>query len=303
MQNKDVVPDSDGDEQGISTFGRPAGGWRERLFVVIFEADTKAGKYFDFLLIAAIVASVTVVMLDSIPSVHAKYGGILRSLEWFFTIMFTVEYAARMVCVNHPTRYARSFYGVIDFLSILPTYASFFYPGLHALVDLRLLRLLRIFRLLKLAAYVDEYVQLARAVRSSRRKILIFLSVVAILVIVNGTLLYVVEGGEGTAFTSIPTSVYWAITTVSTVGFGDIAPQTDLGRAIASVTMLIGWGILAVPTGIVTSEMTAQKFQKHKVTTYTCRECLTTGHDADACFCKHCGAAFPRRNFKEGKNA
>ena len=270
------------------------GGWRERLFIIIFEADTRAGRYFDFLLIAAIVASVTVVMLDSIPSIHAKYGAILHGFEWFFTVVFTIEYAARLMCVNHPTRYARSFYGVIDFLSILPTYASFFYPGLRALVDLRLLRLLRIFRLLKLAAYVDEYVQLARAVRASRRKILIFLSVVAILVVVNGTLLYVVEGGERTAFTSIPTSVYWAITTVSTVGFGDIEPQTDLGRAIASVTMLIGWGILAVPTGIVTSEMTAQKFQKEKVTTRTCRECLTTGHDRDARFCMHCGTALPR---------
>ncbi len=273
-------------------FGKPSGGWRETFFIVIFEADTKAGKYFDFLLIGAIVLSVFVVMLDSIPSIHREYGEILYVLEWFFTILFSLEYVARLACVNHPTRYARSFFGVIDLLSVIPTYAALFIPGVHALIDLRLLRLLRIFRLLKLTAYVDEYSQLARAVVASRRKIFIFLSVVAILVILNGTLLYVIEGGEGTAFSSIPTSVYWAITTVSTVGFGDISPQTDLGRAIASVTMLIGWGVLAVPTGIVTSEMTVQKFGRRSVTTRTCRECLTTGHDMDAKYCKHCGEEF-----------
>lgn len=274
-------------------FGRPERGWREKLFVVIFEADTKAGKYFDFSLIGAIVLSVTVVMLDSIAEVHAQYGKVLGIFEWFFTLIFTLEYLARLVCVNHPTRYARSFFGLIDLISILPTYAALLVPGLHVLVDFRLLRLLRIFRLLKLVSYIEEYSQLARAVSASRRKILIFLSVVAILVILNGTLLYVVEGGPGTAFSSIPTSVYWAITTVSTVGFGDISPQTNLGRAIASVTMLIGWGILAVPTGIVTSEMTAQRFSMRRVTTRTCRECLTTGHDADAKYCMHCAERLP----------
>ena len=273
----------------LTHFGRPDGGWREKLFVVIFEADTRAGKYFDFSLIAAIVLSVAVVMLDSIADVHAQYGHILNILEWFFTILFTLEYLARLACVIHPTRYARSFFGIIDLLSVIPTYAALLVPGLHVLVDFRLLRLLRIFRLLKLVSYIEEYSQLAKSVKASQRKILIFLSVVAILVIINGTLLYVIEGGPGTAFSSIPTSVYWAITTVSTVGFGDISPKTDLGRAIASVTMLIGWGILAVPTGIVTSEMTAQRFGRRTVTTRTCRKCLTTGQDAEANYCMHCG--------------
>lgn len=275
--------------------GKPVSGWRKELFIIIFEAETKAGKYFDFGLIAAIVLSVLVVMLDSIASVSARYGEILGALEWMFTIAFTIEYFARLACVNHPTRYARSFFGVVDLLSIFPTYAAILVPGLHAMVDFRLLRLLRIFRLLKLAAYVDEYSQLTKAIISSRRKIFIFLSVVAILVIINGTLLYVIEGGPGTAFSSIPTSVYWAITTVSTVGFGDISPQTDLGRAIASVTMLIGWGVLAVPTGIVTSELTAQRFGPRKVTTRTCPECLTTGHEVGANFCMHCGEPLPDR--------
>lgn len=275
--------------------GKPVSGWRKELFIIIFEAETKAGKYFDFGLIAAIVLSVLVVMLDSIASVSARYGEILGALEWMFTITFTIEYFARLACVNRPTRYARSFFGLIDVLSIFPTYAAVLVPGLHAMIDFRLLRLLRIFRLLKLAAYVDEYSQLTKAIATSRRKIYIFLSVVAILVVINGTLLYVIEGGPGTAFTSIPTSVYWAITTVSTVGFGDISPQTDLGRAIASITMLIGWGVLAVPTGIVTSEMTAQRFGRRKVTTRTCPECLTTGHEVDANFCMHCGEHLPDR--------
>ena len=281
------------------SFGKPLCGWRKQFFIVIFEAETKAGKFFDLALIAAILMSVMVVMLNSIASVSARYGEILGILEWVFTIVFTLEYLARLSCVNHPTRYARSFFGIIDLLSILPTYAAFLIPGLHAMVDFRLLRLLRIFRLLKLSAYVDEYSQLAKAIIASRRKIFIFLSVVGILVIINGTLLYVIEGGPGTAFSSIPTSVYWAITTVSTVGFGDISPQTNLGRAIASVTMLIGWGVLAVPTGIVTSEMTAQRFGRHKVTTRTCPECLTTGHEADANFCMHCGEPLPNSHPKQ----
>ncbi len=290
---KENQTNSDTRHESPTHFGKPLSGWRKELFIIIFEAETKAGKYFDFSLIAAIVMSVVVVMLDSIATVSARYGDILGVLEWFFTIAFTLEYIARLLCVNHPTRYARSFFGIIDLFSIFPTYAAFLVPGLHAMVDFRLLRLLRIFRLLKLAAYVDEYSQLTKAIVASRRKIYIFLSVVAILVVINGSLLYVVEGGPGTHFTSIPTSVYWAITTVSTVGFGDISPQTDIGRAIASVTMLIGWGVLAVPTGIVTSEMTAQRFGGRKVTTRTCPECLTTGHEVDANFCMHCGETLP----------
>lgn len=284
----------------VRHFGRPEAGWRQQLFVVIFEADTRAGRNFDFALIAAILLSVAVVMLDSIAHIHARHGQLLLALEWFFTLLFTVEYMLRLLCVNHPLRYAKSFFGIIDLLSVIPTYAAFFIPGLHVLVDFRLLRLLRMFRLLKLASYVQEYSVLGSAIVASRRKILIFLSVVAILVIINGTLIYAVEGGPDTAFSSIPTSVYWAITTVSTVGFGDISPKSDLGRAIASFTMLIGWGILAVPTGIVTSELTAQRFGG-RLTTRTCPECLSIGHDADAVYCKHCAALLPAYENNEGK--
>ena len=267
-------------------------GWRHRLFVVIFEADTRVGRWFDFALIAAILLSVAVVMLDSIEAVRLRFGVSLTVIEWLFTVLFTAEYIARLACVKQPLRYARSFYGVVDLLAILPSYAAVFVPELHALFDLRLLRLLRVFRLLKLASYVQEYSLLGQALLASRRKIIIFLSVVAIVVTVNGTLLYVVEGGPGTPFSSIPTSVYFAITTLTTVGFGDITPQTDLGRAITSFTMLIGWSILAVPTGIISSEMTAQRFWP-RVNTRTCPECLASGLDGDAKFCKQCGATLP----------
>ena len=267
-------------------------GWRRRIFVVIFEADTRAGRWFDFALIGAILLSVAVVMIDSIEAMRLRFGPSLTATEWFFTGLFTVEYMARLACVKRPLAYARSFYGVVDLLAILPSYAAVFMPELHALFDLRLLRLLRIFRLLKLASYVREYSLLGQALMASRRKIIIFLSVVAIVVTVNGTLLYVIEGGPGTPFSSIPTSIYFAITTLTTVGFGDITPQTDLGRAITSFTMMIGWSILAVPTGIISSEMTAQRFWP-AVNTRTCPECLTSGLDADARYCKHCGVTLP----------
>lgn len=272
--------------------GKPERGWREQLFVIIFEADTRAGRLFDFSLIAAIVLSVLVVMLDSIQSINARHGVALGWIEWFFTIAFTLEYIARLSCVRHPRRYATSFFGIIDLLSIIPTYAAVFIPELHALIDLRLLRLLRMFRLLKLTSYIDEYTMLAQAMVASRRKILIFLSVVAILVILNGTLLYVIEGGPGTKFSNIPNSVYWAITTVTTVGYGDISPLTPAGRAVASFTMLIGWSILAVPTGIITTELTVQRVG-YRPTTRTCPQCLTSGLDADANYCKRCGFGLP----------
>ncbi|MAK55944.1 MAG: ion transporter [Pusillimonas sp.] len=284
--------------QFASQFEGYEDGWRHRLFVVIFEADTRLGRWFDFTLIAAIILSVTVVMLDSIQSVSAQHGSSLKVLEWFFTIAFTLEYLARLACVKQPLKYVRSFYGIVDLLAILPTYAAVLMPELHALVDLRLLRLLRMFRLLKLVSYVHEYSMLGQALMASRRKIIIFLSVVAIVVTLNGTLLYLIEGGPGTAFSSIPTSVYFAITSLTTVGFGDIVPQTDLGRAITAFTMLIGWSVLAVPTGIISSEMTAQRFLP-KVNTRTCPSCLATGLDADAKFCKACGAELPAYQ-KEG---
>ncbi len=273
-------------------FGRPERGWRLSLYVVIFEADTRAGRLFDLVLLASILASVTVVILDSVDSISRDHGPLFDALEWMFTGLFSVEYAARLACVRRPLRYARSFFGVVDLLAVLPAYVALLVPGTHVLLDVRVLRLLRIFRILKLAAYVGEYRALGSALVASRRKILIFLSVVLMITLLMGTLMYVVEGPER-GYTSIPMGVYWAIVTMTTVGYGDISPHTDLGRLIAAVMMLLGWGILAVPTGIVSAEMTAQRFAGRLPTTRTCHECLTEGHEAGAQFCRDCGAKLP----------
>ena len=262
--------------------GRPLAGWRLRLYTIIFEADTRAGRAFDLALIGFILTSVAVVVLDSVASVHRQHGGWLKGLEWFFTLAFTVEYVARLVCVRHPLRYARSFFGIIDLLAILPAYLAMFVPEMHALIDVRLLRL---------TAYVSEYGALYRALRASRRKILVFLSFVLLVVMVMGTLMYVVEGPEN-GFTSIPLGVYWAITTLTTVGFGDVTPKTDLGRFIASLMMLLGWGTLAVPTGIVSAELVGQRTPR-ETTTRTCHECLSEGHLPSARYCRDCGAKLP----------
>ncbi len=272
------------------SFGKPAGRWRGRVYAVIFESDTRAGRAFDLALIAAIVLSVAVVVLTSVAPVAARHGDLLLALEWLFTGLFTLEYAARCLCVKRPLRYARSFFGVIDLLAIVPTYVALALPGAHVLLDVRILRLLRMFRILKLTSYVHEYGVLGRALLASRRKILIFLSVVMMVVFLLGTVMYVVEG-PGNGFTSIPTAVYWAISTVTTVGFGDIAPKSDLGRTISSLMMLLGWGILAVPTGIISAEMTAQRHQA--AAARRCAACLTDGHEADARFCKRCGTPLP----------
>lgn len=272
-------------------FGKPESGLRARLYIIIFEADTRAGRLFDLALIVAILASVSVVVLDSVQAISLRHGDTLGALEWFFTLLFTAEYLARLYCVRRPLRYATSFFGVVDFLSILPTYLALMMPGAHVLLDVRILRLLRIFRILKLTSYVEEYGMLSRALLASRRKILIFISVVMMIVLLLGTVMYVVEG-PGNGFTSIPTSVYWAITAITTVGFGDIVPKTDIGRAIASIMMLLGWGTLAVPTGIISSEITMQRASV-RPTTRTCHECLSEGHEAGAKFCKDCGARLP----------
>lgn len=268
--------------------GRPLTGWRLKLYTIIFEADTPAGRAFDLVLIGLILASVVVVMLDSVDNYRQRWGWLFDTLEWGFTLLFTLEYLARLSCVMHPLRYARSVFGVIDLLAILPTYLSLLVPGLHALIDVRVLRLLRLFRVLKLGAYVEEYGMLGRALVASRRKILVFLSFVLLVMVVMGTLMYVVEGPDN-GFTSIPVSVYWAITTMTTVGFGDITPKTELGRFIASAMMLVGWGTLAVPTGIVSAEFTAQRIRV-RPTTRTCPSCLSEGHDPEARFCRDCGA-------------
>ncbi|MGJ7535157.1 MULTISPECIES: ion transporter [unclassified Variovorax] len=237
-----------------SRFDKPAHGWRRTLFTVIFEADTRAGLWFDLALIAVIVTSVLVVILDSVQSIREQWRPLFNALEWVFTILFTLEYIARLCCVNKPLRYALSFYGVIDLLALLPTFLVAFAPEMAYLIDVRILRLLRVFRIFKLSRYSVEYRALVSAVASSRRKITVFVGFVMLVVLVMGTLMYVVEGPVH-GFTSIPVAIYWAISTMATVGFGDLVPKTDLGRAIASVMMLLGWGVLAVPTGIVTAEM------------------------------------------------
>ena len=274
-------------------FGKPSGGWRLSLHRVIFESDTPAGRIFDLVLIAAILASVAVVIADSMPVLGRRHRTTFEVIEWSFTLLFTVEYIARLLCVRYPLRYATSLFGVIDLVAVLPTYLAFFFPDLHALIDVRILRLLRIFRILKMGAYIAEYSALGSALAASRRKILVFLSFVILVVLVMGTLMYVIEGPEN-GFTSIPIGMYWAVVTMTTVGFGDITPKTELGRFIASFQMLLGWGILAVPTGIVSAEFTAQYFRRDPLGRGRgCTRCASTGHEPDAAFCKDCGAALP----------
>ncbi len=274
-----------------SVLGKPRGGWRLKAYAVIFESDTRAGRLFDQALFVAILASAAVVVADSVQPLAARFGAAFDVLEWAFTILFTVEYVLRLACVERPLRYARSFFGVVDLLSIVPTYFAVLFPGLHVLIDVRVLRLLRIFRVLKLTPYLWEYQALGAALVASRRKVLVFLSAVLMIVLVMGTLMYVVEGAEN-GFTSIPVGVYWAITTMTTVGFGDITPKTDVGRLIASFMMLVGWGTLAVPTGIVTSELTARRMGGGTATR-TCTECFAEHLDADDAFCRRCGARLP----------
>jgi voltage-gated potassium channel len=263
--------------------------FREKVRQIIFEADTTAGKAFDEALLVCIVASVVAVMLDSIHGLHAEYGGVLYIAEWFFTVVFTVEYVLRLWCVGRPKRYARSFYGIVDLLAIVPTYLSLFFVGSQYLLVIRLLRVLRVFRVLKIVHFVSEAGFLVEALRASARKIIVFMLAVVILVVIFGSLMYVVEGGSN-GYTSIPKSVYWAVVTLTTVGYGDIAPQTPLGQALASVIMIIGYAIIAVPTGIVTAEMSLATLRM--VTTRACRECSAEGHAPDAVFCKFCGAKF-----------
>ncbi len=261
--------------------------WRRTLHEIIFEAETPAGKLFDIVLIVSIVASVGLVMLDSVSGVRTLYGRLLYGGEWVFTILFTVEYVLRLLSVGRPLAYATSFFGVVDLLAILPTYLSIFFPGSQYLLVIRLLRVLRIFRVLKLMPYLGEAHQLARALQASRRKITIFLLTVVILVIIFGSLMYLIEDPDS-GFTSIPMSIYWAIVTLTTVGYGDISPQTGLGQFLSALIMIIGYGIIAVPTGIVTVEM-AQSFNR-KVSTQACPACGAEGHDMDARHCKYCGA-------------
>ena len=259
---------------------------RLKLHEIIFEADTPLGKLFDILLLVSIIASVVVVMLESVASIKAEYGNFLFYAEWTFTILFSIEYILRLYSVGHPMMYARSFYGIVDLVSILPTFLSLIFPGTQYFITIRLLRMLRVFRVLKVVQYLGEANQLAVALKASKRKIFVFLFAVMILVVIVGSLMYFIEG-EANGFTSIPRSIYWAIVTLTTVGYGDISPQTPIGQMLASVIMIIGYGIIAVPTGIVTSELTRAK--SGRISTQVCRSCSAEGHDHDAKHCKHCG--------------
>ncbi len=260
---------------------------RQRLHEIIFEADTPAGKRFDIILIVGIVLSVLAVMLDSVGAVRNEYGDILFLLEWGFTLLFTTEYFLRLYCVGRPHLYASSFYGIVDLLAILPTYISLILPGSQFLLVIRILRVLRIFRVFKLVQYVGEANLLLKALKASRRKITVFLFTVLTLVMIFGSLMYVIEGTEN-GFTSIPRGVYWAIVTLTTVGYGDISPKTEIGQALAAIIMIFGYALIAVPTGIVTVEM-SQAF-KEKISTQSCPQCSAEGHDSDAKFCKFCGS-------------
>lgn len=260
---------------------------KEKLRSIVFESSTRLGLRFDQTLIFAILFSLLVVVLDSIESVSKSYHVELAWLEWIFTALFSIEYAVRIYCAPNRIKYIFSFFGLIDLLAVLPTYLALLFPELHALIDVRILRLIRVFRIFKLTQYMSEYQHLADAMAASRRKILVFLSVVLMVVMVMGTLMYVVEG-PAHGFTSIPVAIYWAITTMTTVGFGDITPQTDLGKLIASIMMLMGWGTLAVPTGIVTAEMShSRRFGRWG--DRVCPACMRDGYTAEDRYCSSCG--------------
>lgn len=277
----------------------PDNNWKAKLHEIIYEADTPAGKMFDVILLIAILASIALVMLESIKGFDSKYHHFLNISEWVITILFTFEYIARIVTVKRPWKYIFSFYGVIDFLSTVPKYLSMIFVGTHALVALRALRLLRIFRILKLARYMGASNMLASALKASRAKIMVFLFAVLILCIIFGTLMYLVEG-EASGFSSIPVSVYWCIVTLTTVGFGDIAPVTPLGQFLAAIIMIMGYGIIAVPTGIVSAEYSAQGKRDPKnpnvgqdprvhLNSRSCPSCSAEGHKDSAKYCYKCG--------------
>lgn len=261
---------------------------RQRLHEVIFEADTREGRLFDAVLIVLILSSVLVVVLESVPAINARFGGLLYAAEWVFTMLFTIEYGLRLYSVRSPRHYATSFFGVVDLLAVIPTYLSVFIPGAQSLLVIRILRLLRVFRVFKLAAYLEESRELWSAVRASSRKILVFLFVVVTIVVIVGTMMYVVEG-PAHGFTSVPASIYWAVVTLTTVGFGDIVPLTPLGKFLAALLMLTGYAIIAVPTGIVSAEMT--RVVRERISTQACPQCGADGHEHDARFCRKCGAA------------
>jgi voltage-gated potassium channel len=266
---------------------KPSAPWRARLHEIIFEADTPAGKAFDLLLILSIVTSVLAAMLESVSPIRVRYGTFLYGLEWGFTILFTIEYVLRLACIGRPASYATSFFGVVDLLAVIPTYLDLLLPGSRFLLVIRILRLLRIFRVLKLVQYVGEANELLVALKSARRKITVFLFAVLSIAVIMGSSMYVIEGEEH-GFTSIPRSVYWAIVTMTTVGYGDLSPATGVGQTLAVLLMILGYSIIVVPTGIVSAEMATSR--RRPVSTQSCPRCSAEGHEPEAKFCMRCGA-------------
>jgi voltage-gated potassium channel len=260
---------------------------KDTVRIVIFEADTPAGKRFDVVLIITILLSVLAVMLDSVESIHDRYGTWLYVAEWTFTLAFTVEYFLRLWCIQNTWAYARSFYGIVDLLGIIPTYLSLWLAGSQYLLVIRVLRVLRIFRVLRMVRYVGEAEVITQALVASRRKIIVFVCSVLALVVVFGSFMYLIEGGNNGQVSSIPNSIYWAVTTMTTVGYGDITPETPLGRALATVIMIMGYGIIAVPTGIVTMEL--NEANRRRPNTKTCPACSVEGHAYEASYCWRCG--------------
>jgi len=272
----------------MTTEERPLAPWQWRLHEIIFEADTRAGRVFDLLLIWCILLSILVIFLESVPEIRADYPRALKQAEWFFTIIFTIEYGLRLISVGKPWRYARSFFGIVDLMAILPSYISLFFPGAQSLMVVRALRFLRIFRVLKLSRYLDASRLLALAIWETRQKIIVFVIAVVTLVMIVGACMYLIEGEEH-GFDSVPRGMYWAIVTLTTVGYGDISPQTPLGQLFASIVMICGYGIIAVPTGIVTVAI-AHASEHQPVSTQACPQCAAEGHDVDAVYCKYCAA-------------
>lgn len=271
---------------------------KEKLHEIIFEADTGAGKAFDVVLLMLILASVLVVSLESVPVLHDRYLTTFTILEWVFTIAFTIEYLLRLYCVLQPWKYATSFFGIIDLLAILPTYLSIFITGAQGLIVIRGLRLLRVFRIFKLGHFIKEGVVLIRALQASRNKIIVFMMFVVLMVTIIGAVMYLVEGGRNDSFSSIPKGIYWAIVTLTTVGYGDITPITGLGQFLSALVMILGYAVLAVPTGIVSVELMQSEKKFSEITTQACPFCGQEGHDPDAVFCKHCGNPLHPENIK-----
>jgi voltage-gated potassium channel len=274
-----------GSKERLTSGERP---WQRVLFRVMFGTGTRAGEIFDLVLMAAILLSIAAVMLESVESIQAAHGGWLKGVEWGFTLLFTAEFVLRLLCVKRPTRYAASFFGVVDFLAVVPTYLALLASASQPFLVVRVLRLLRVFRILKMRRYVRAGDTIWAALVASRQKIAVFMAGVLTLVVVIGTLMYLIEGPER-GFSSIPASIYWAVVTLTTVGYGDIAPQTIPGQMLASVVMILGYGIIAVPTGIVTVEM--GKVRSSAEARRRCAACAAAGHEPDAAFCKACGAA------------